>query len=119
MFQSRKKADNYKYIGKLLILPALLLFLLGLISSSLVAYLVAFLFFIASLVFFENHTTWGIGAEGEEKIAEWLGHLDDSYFVIHDVVLPGMVKENIDHVVLGPNGIFVLETKNHKGYITC
>jgi len=118
-FQSRKKVDNYKYIGKLLILPPLLLILLGLVSSSSVAYIAAFLFVIASLIFFPNYTTWRIGAEGEEKIAELLSHLDGSYFVIHDVVLPGMVKENIDHVVLGPNGIFVLETKNHKGYITC
>lgn len=119
MFQSRKKADNYKDMGVLLILPALLFFLLGLVSSSFVAYFVAFLFLIASLVVFENHTTWGIGAQGEEKVAESLSHLDESYYVVHDVVLPGMVKENIDHVVLGPNGIFAVETKNHKGYITC
>lgn len=103
----------------MLILAALLFFLLGLVSSSLIAYLVAFLFFIASLFSFENYATWGSGAEGEEKAAEYLGHLDIRYYVLHDVVLPGMVRENIDHVVLGPNGIFVVETKNHKGYITC
>ena len=26
---------------------------------------------------------------------------------------------NIDHIVLGPNGIFVIETKNYKGEISC
>lgn len=72
MFQSRKKAENYRVIGILLILPALLFFFLGFVSSSLVAYLVAFLFFISSLFFFGNYTTWGSGAKGEEKVAEYL-----------------------------------------------
>jgi len=76
------------------------------------------LLFIASIFFFENRTTWGSGAEGEEKVAEYLSLLDEKYSVIHDVVLPGRIG-NIDHIVLGPNGIFVVETKNHKGYITC
>lgn len=62
--------------------------------------------------------TWSSGAEGEEKVAKYLAHLNESYYVIHDVVLPRM-KGNIDHVVLGPNGVFVIETKNHKGFITC
>ena len=118
MFQSRKKADTYRNIGILLIFPALLFFLLGLVSSSVVAYLVAFSFFIASVFFFENRTTWSIGAQGEEKVAEYLELLNDSYCIIHDVVLPGTTG-NIDHIVLGPNGIFVIETKNHKGFITC
>jgi len=118
MFQSRKKANTYRNVGILFLLPALLSFLIGLVSSSVVAYLVALLLFIASVFFFENHTTWGSGAEGEEKVAGYLNLLDDKYSVIHDVVLPGRIG-NIDHIVLGSNGIFVIETKNHKGYITC
>jgi len=117
MFQSRKRASNYRDIGILLILPALLFLFVGFVSS--VAFLGAFSFFIASLFFFEKYATWGSGAAGEEKVAECLNHLDDRYYVFHDLVLPEMVKENIDHVVLGPNGIFAVETKNHKGYITC
>ncbi|UCE16253.1 MAG: NERD domain-containing protein [Candidatus Bathyarchaeota archaeon] len=118
MFQSRKKANNYRNIGIFFIFVALLSFLLGLVSSSVVAYLIALLFFIASLFFFENCETWGIGAQGEEKVAEYLAFLNKSYYIINDVVLPG-TKGNIDHIVLGPNGIFVIETKNHKGFITC
>ena len=118
MFHSRNKANTQRNIGIFLVFLALLLFLLGLVSSSVVAYLVAFLFFIASAFFFESHTTWSSGAEGEEKVAEYLKLLGDSYQVIHDVVLPGRIG-NIDHIVLGENGIFVVETKNHKGYITC
>ncbi len=118
MFQSKKKANSYRNVGGLLIVSALIFFLLGLVSSSIFTYLVAFLLFIASLFLFENYVTWGSGAEGEEKVAKYLGSLDDSYYVIHDVVLPGEVG-NIDHIVLGPSGIFVIETKNHRGFITC
>lgn len=118
MFQARKKATDYRNIGILLILPALLLFAVGLVSSSVVAYLGALLCLVASSFFFSNQATWGSGAKGEETVAEYLAHLNDRYDVIHDVVLPGEVG-NIDHVVLGPNGVFVIETKNHKGYITC
>lgn len=32
----------------------------------------------------------------------------DDYYVFHDLEFPGF---NIDHVVLGPNGIFLVETK--------
>jgi len=118
MFQSRKKGKTYRNTSVFLIFLALLMFLLGLVSSSVVAYLVALLFLIASGFFFQNYVTWSSGAEGEEKVAAYLNLLGDGYHVVHDVVLPGRIG-NIDHIVLGPNGIFVIETKNHKGYITC
>ena len=95
-----------------------MVFLLGIVSYSVVAYLVASWLFIASVFFFGNYATWSSGAEGEEKVAEYLNLLDDRYYVIHDIVLPGRIG-NIDHIVLGPNGIFIVETKNHKGHITC
>ena len=119
MFQTRRKANDYRDIGIILLIPAVLSLLLGAMFGSIAITLFAIPFFIACAVFLENSVTWSSGAEGEEKVAECLEHLNESYFVIHDVVLPRMVKENIDHVVLGPNGIFVIETKNHKGYITC
>ncbi|HMK54011.1 MAG TPA: nuclease-related domain-containing protein, partial [Methanobacteriaceae archaeon] len=36
------------------------------------------------------------------------------YFVYHDVTLASK-RGNIDHVVIGPTGIFVIETKNYSG----
>ncbi len=44
-----------------------------------------------------------------------LQELPDDYYVFHDLEFPGF---NIDHVVLGPNGIFLVETKSQKGNIT-
>jgi len=55
------------------------------------------------------------GAEAEQAVAEALQELPDDYYVFHDLEFPGF---NIDHVVLGPNGIFLVETKSQKGKIT-
>jgi len=55
------------------------------------------------------------GAKAEQAIAEALQELPDDYYVFHDLEFPGF---NIDHVVLGPNGIFLVETKSQKGNIT-
>jgi len=55
------------------------------------------------------------GANAEQVVAEALQELPDDYYVFHDLEFPGF---NIDHVVLGPNGIFLVETKSQKGNIT-
>jgi hypothetical protein len=55
------------------------------------------------------------GAKAEQAVAEALQELPDDYYVFHDLEFPGF---NIDHVVLGPNGIFLVETKSQKGNIT-
>jgi energy-coupling factor transporter transmembrane protein EcfT len=68
--------------------------------------------------FISHYRTWNQGAKGEELVDKWLGTLGDGYFILKDVMLPGK-KGNIDHVILGKNGIFVIETKTHKGFITC
>ena len=55
------------------------------------------------------------GAKAEQAVAEALHELPDDYYVFHDLEFPGF---NIDHVVLGPNGIFLVETKSQTGNIT-
>jgi hypothetical protein len=45
--------------------------------------------------------------------------LSNDYVLINDVQLVAGKKGNIDHIVVGPTGIFVLETKNHRGKIIC
>ena len=54
------------------------------------------------------------GALAEEKVALQLDQLPEGYFGFHDVDFKGF---NIDHVVLGPAGIFVVETKSHRGTV--
>jgi len=55
------------------------------------------------------------GATGEQTVAKKIDELPDEYCVIHDLATP---YGNLDHVVIGPTGVFVLETKNWKGVIT-
>jgi len=57
------------------------------------------------------------GGKGEDLVFESLLKLPSNYIIFRDVVIPG-VKGNIDFVVSGPNGIFCIEVKNHRGKIT-
>jgi Nuclease-related domain len=56
---------------------------------------------------------WGIGADGEEEVARRLRKLGDGWHVIHSVPV-GEKGTDIDHVVIGPSGVFTLNTKNHS-----
>ncbi len=56
---------------------------------------------------------WGRGAAGEELVGQVLDGLRErGWFVLHDVHLG---HGNIDHVLVGPAGIFTIETKSHRG----
>jgi len=57
------------------------------------------------------------GAEGEHLTAETLVSLPASYVVLHDVTHPS-INGNIDHVVIGPTGVFALETKDWHGMVS-
>ncbi|QIZ62532.1 nuclease-related domain-containing protein [Acinetobacter indicus] len=59
------------------------------------------------------------------KIGEWAvlrqakQHLDERYILLNDLTLPDQDggTTQIDHVLLSPFGIFVIESKNYKGWI--
>jgi hypothetical protein len=54
------------------------------------------------------------GERGERKVAEVLDDLRTSgYHAIHDIPAKGY---NIDHVLVGPAGVFAIETKFRNGY---
>ena len=60
---------------------------------------------------------WSRGARGERRTAEYLEPLLAHGFVIlHDRQIPGS-RANIDHVAIGPSGIYVIETKYISGTI--
>ena len=56
------------------------------------------------------------GRLGERLVTQLTGRLSDDYYLINDIVL---THGNIDHVVVGPCGVLVLETKNVRGEIAC
>ncbi|ABL83308.1 hypothetical protein Noca_3808 [Nocardioides sp. JS614] len=58
------------------------------------------------------------GAHGERATATILDALrHEGWAVFHDVKWPGRPRANIDHVVVGPPGIYVIDSKNWSGRI--
>ena len=73
---------------------------------------------------FDKYNTLFLGAIGEQKAVDELRNLPDSYIVINDYFYeydpPKYDKKNnrwiysvqADHIVIGPSGVFLIETKN-------
>jgi hypothetical protein len=55
------------------------------------------------------------GARGEERVARILADLPDGFHVFHDFAFEG---SHVDHVVLGPTGVYSVETKSWRGTVT-
>lgn len=60
----------------------------------------------------DNHRK---GAIGENIVGEVLRKFPDAFCVINDLKTP---FGNLDHVVIGPTGVFVLDTKNWRGVVS-
>ena len=56
------------------------------------------------------------GRLGERLVTDLLARLPDEYYLVNDIVLGA---GNVDHVVTGPCGIVVIETKRVSGQIRC
>lgn len=69
---------------------------------------------------FDIHTderAWRLGADGEERVGALLEQLrPHGWHVEHDVRV-GSRGANLDHLVVGPPGVFVLNTKALKGKV--
>jgi hypothetical protein len=62
-----------------------------------------------------NIRAWRIGSVGESRIGARLEELESEGFrVFHDRRRPGG-RDNIDHFVIGPPGLVVIETKHYSG----
>jgi hypothetical protein len=59
--------------------------------------------------------SWRKGAAGETVVAGVLETLPDDFVVVHDV---SKRFGNIDHIVVGPTGVYVVDTKNWKGRVS-
>lgn len=59
--------------------------------------------------------TWIQGAEGEQLVGNALqNNLPKGWHILHSVPI-GSENSDIDHLVIGPNGVFSINTKNHPG----
>jgi Nuclease-related domain len=58
---------------------------------------------------------WRRGAAGERRTARLLGLLErHGWEVLHDLAVPGS-RANLDHLVIGPGGVFVIDSKLYRG----
>jgi hypothetical protein len=67
---------------------------------------------------FRRFESWSKGKHGEILVAEALKSLSNNYVLLNDLILPDG-KGNVDHLVIAPNGLFVIETKNYSGRVKC
>jgi len=125
------KSQSQKYFGK-----ACLSFLFFVIAFGLTSFCILFrtqgigvvevVGFVATLIgllmfryYQRKYHIYKSGRQGEKTVISTLTRsLSDDYYLINGVYL----KEgggDIDHVIVGPSGVYVLETKNWGGTIIC
>lgn len=61
----------------------------------------------------QSTRAWERGAVGEELMAQRLTDLPDTFRVLHDRRIPG-TRANIDHIVIGSSGVWVIDAKRYK-----
>lgn len=65
----------------------------------------------------QSTAAWAYGANGETALGALLDPLrHEGMAVLHDRRLPGS-KANIDHLVVAPSGVFVVDAKNYRGRV--
>lgn len=61
----------------------------------------------------QSTKAWERGAVGEELMAKRLADLPATFQVMHDRRIRG-TKANIDHIAIGPSGVWVIDAKRYK-----
>lgn len=62
----------------------------------------------------QSTKAWERGAVGEELLARRLADLPDTFRVLHDRRIRG-TRANIDHIAIGPAGVWVIDAKRYVG----
>ncbi|NTX07040.1 nuclease-related domain-containing protein [Myxococcus sp. CA040A] len=74
-------------------------------------------FFTRLLNIHTDERAWRLGADGEERVGDSLDQLRSAgWHVEHDVKV-GARGANVDHLVIGPPGVFVINTKAVRGKV--
>jgi len=110
-----------KYLKKALLcfaIAAVAIFATGYIRLPLVGLITTVLVISLFKANFTRWSNWSVGKRGEIAISDALRSLSDDYIVLNDLMLPDG-RGNVDHLVMGPNGLFVIETKNYSTFVKC
>jgi hypothetical protein len=85
--------------------------------AALFAMVLGVIFVLGLLQLPQTTRAWRLGAEGERRTAQHLQGLAQSGFVVlNDRKVPGY-GGNLDHIAVGPSGVWAIETKRLKGKV--
>ena len=112
----------FGFVLAVVIFGILSLVQMGLFKEIGLVFLIGLIFMVAALIgsyyYLRKYHIFNGGYQGEKQVAKLLSNsLSDDYYLINDLYL----REgggDIDHIVLAPSGVFVLETKNWNGSIS-
>lgn len=91
------------------------------IAMALAGFVVAYLWrrsdFVGIVDEIRDSGQWLKGAKGEYRVHKELALLTDEFIIFHDFHPRGSdgkpVRWNVDHIIVGPSGVFVLDAKNY------
>jgi hypothetical protein len=76
------------------------------------------LFFVLLIISVREYRRYKNGFDEENMVTSYLtNQFSDDYYLIHDTSALDSYG-NIDYIILAPNGLFTLETRNNRGDIT-
>ena len=79
---------------------------------------IVFAIIFVAIIYLQINSAKIKGKIGENTVSFILGKLGPEYKTYNDVLIRnGDWTSQIDHIVISPFGIFVIETKNYKGWI--
>jgi len=120
----KNKAKKLFIAGGILIVSSYVSFPLFFLTFGLSAFLTMLLFTSGGVCVLlgaynlNKANTYKSGLEGEATSDGVLSNLPDDYYIFYsiDIKYQGE-KSQIDHLVVGPTGVFIIESRNVKGYI--
>jgi len=105
----------------LICIISIILLIINLKNGIIIEICISVLLVIGLFYSKKNYTRYKIlnsGLKGEKQTIKILKQLPKNYYVLNNVYVKykGRKKE-LDFIVIGPNGLFIVEVKNHKGEI--
>lgn len=76
--------------------------------------LVGIILIIIGIVFIDSGDKFQVGAVGESRVTEVLSRFPDDWYIFNDMIVE---RSQIDHIVICPQGVYTIETKNYQGTI--
>ena len=81
-------------------------------------YIIGIIIFFALVIFIKLKMPMWKGKYSEKLVCDKISELPDEYFIFNDLLFDSNGRSTqIDHVVVSPYGVFVIETKGYKGWI--